>query len=524
MSSDASDSLAAAPAPLARSDDRAASPHAGTCAGVLSRLRAWRKRRRLSGDLWNTTGSLTVVVPLAPARVAALRTLLKAIDEQIRDGQSPLTQIAGLHVARWVVLPERVRGRGARTQPSVVMWTVYDGSRAEHLRDLATHARPLLDQIYAGCAGYPDGAAPGAVEKFLAANQERGRVASYVGTPGVSVATIALQRRLVEYELVPFARRRRMELLPNHHLFLAMQDFLRGRHAERIADPELAAFAARRPAVRRLPNLYLDLFWNLLRSRNTLLAVTGLGTAITALSLWWGVDTGFLGGLALVAVTLFGLAGVGLTVFGFSLRQAEKREAGNYIRASDRELRDQHRELERRDNEKSGLNRVTIVTDLKPGLARQITLRFVLWLVAFRAGRNFEGVLEGIETIHFAQWRIVDHGRRLLFMSNYDGQAVAYFREFAENSAPGVNAIWGNTEGMPNTTAVIGEGSRNLEEFENAARVHQIFTDAWYCGYSDRDLTTDAINDNWRIHRTLHEHPTPSQVDEWMSLLERYPV
>jgi hypothetical protein len=77
---------------------------------------------------------------------------------------------------------------------------------------------------------------------------------------------------------------------------------------------------------------------------------------------------------------------------------------------------------------------------------------------------------------------------------------------------------------MPNTTAVIGEGSRNLEEFENAARVHQTPTDAWYCGYAGRRLTTATINDNWRIHRLLHEHPTPSQVDEWMALLERYGV
>ncbi|MDX2170781.1 MAG: hypothetical protein SF182_27165 [Deltaproteobacteria bacterium] len=525
MSRAASDSIAA-PAPVRRVGDDPAAPASAAPAQRMARTRRWAWRR-LRGDLWDDVGSLTVIVPLPhdAERVRQLTTTLEAVDADIRAQRSPLREVRGLHVARWVVLPERVRGRGALTQPSLVMWVVHDGDRAAHLRELTHKARSVLDQVYAHCDGYPGAGAPGAaVARFLTDHEAHGRVASYVGTPGVSVDSIRLQRRLVEEELVPLARELRMQQLPNHHVFLAMQDFVTGRSARPFKDPALREFASRRPGTRKLPWLYLDLIWNLLRSRNTLRAVVVLGTALTAFANWWHLDTGFAGGLAFVAVGAAGLAALALTVFGFGLRNAEKREAMRYIRASDRELRDHDDRLARRDNEGPGMNRVTIVTDLKPGLTRQITLRFVLWLVAFRAGRNFEGSLEGIETIHFAQWRIVDGGRRLLFMSNYDGQALDYFREFAENSAPGVNAIWGNTEGMPNTTAVIGEGSRNLEEFQNAARVHQIPTDAWYCGYADRRFLTVAINDNWRIHRLLHEHPTPSQVDEWMTLLERYGV
>jgi hypothetical protein len=540
MSNEASDSIAAAPGAFNRVGDAVEpDPVPEAQSKRAPRRRRWWRRRKT--DLWDDVGSLTVIVPVSrqPERLATLRATLAKVDEAIRNGprppqtpqskdpktRSPLCEMKHLHVARWVVLPERVRGRGARMQPSLLMWTVFDGTRAAHLRELVGGARDMLDEIYADCDDYPGprGSAR-AVERFLARHESSGRVAPYVGTPGVSVETVHKQQRLVEKELVPFVRNLRKQGLPNHHVFLATQDFIHCRTAQQIEDPELRTFAQRRPGTRTPPNLYLDLFWNLLRSRNTLLAVIVFGAAVFGLGEWWHIGTGLAGALAFVGIAALGLAAALLTVFGFGLRNAEKREAERYIEASDRELRDHDNSVGRKDNEGAGMNRVTIITDLKPGLVRQITLRFVVWLVAFRAGRNFEGVLQGIETIHFAQWRIVDRGRRLLFISNYDGQADAYFREFAENSAPGVNAIWGNTEGMPNTTALIGEGSRNLEEFENAARVHQIPTDAWYCGYEDRRFLTAAINDNWRIHRLLHQHPTPDQVDEWMTLLARYGV
>jgi len=476
-------------------------------------------------ELWEEVGSLTVIVPLPndPERVRQLQETLARIDHDIRHLRSALASVPRLHVARWVVLPERVRGCGARTQPSLVMWTVHDGPRDAHLQDLVREAPGILDAIYAPCGvGYPAGGTPAEVVRFLAAHAAHGRVASFVGTAGISVDTVLLQTQLVR-ELVTHIRalREKQPGLSNEHIFLNACEFIRTG----IADPTLRAFAARRPRTPRLRNLYVDLIGTVLRSRITLSVLAVVVATAIGLGMWWRIPGEPGAVLAFGSLYLAGLIGLAVLLiigFGFALRFAEKREARQWIPASNRELDEHHAMLRERDNEGAGMNRVTIVTDLKPGLVRQVTLRFVLWLIAFRAGRNFAGTLEGVETIHFAQWRIVDGGRRLLFMSNYDGQALDYFREFGENLAPGVNAIWGNTEGMPPTTAVVGNGSRNLEDFENAARVHQIPTDAWYCGYPNRRYTTAAINDNWRIHRLLHASPTPPRVEEWMALLARY--
>jgi hypothetical protein len=148
-------------------------------------------------------------------------------------------------------------------------------------------------------------------------------------------------------------------------------------------------------------------------------------------------------------------------------------------------------------------------------------MRLVLWYVAFQTARNFDGKLQGVETIHFAEWRLVDGGKRLLFMSNFDGAALDYLADFSENATPGVNLIWSNTEGFPPTIALVGAGARDLEEFQNAARVHQIVTDVWYCGYGNRRrYSTRRINENRRVHRMLGTDPTPAEADAWVSMLE----
>ena len=52
------------------------------------------------------------------------------------------------------------------------------------------------------------------------------------------------------------------------------------------------------------------------------------------------------------------------------------------------------------------------------------------------------GSLIGVSTIHFVRWMIIDDGRRLLMISDYDGSWESYIDEFAEMILSGLDAIW----------------------------------------------------------------------------------
>jgi hypothetical protein len=468
---------------------------------------------------WQQPRGFTIVVPVRPAQVEALREVLSEVDAEARKGKTdptnPLSKLPGLHFLRWVLLPDRVRERGIPVPPSLVLWTVFDESRDQHLLDLATHARDMLDRIYVHCEGYPaDGAAgrpsPTGIAKFLKDHEDHGQAAPYVGTPGVTVAMVENEERLTTM-LADFVRetKRNDPSMPNTHVFLAAQRFVESdEFAEK--DPTFAAFARAAPAAPPRP-ISLFLLFGL-----GLAAVVGIGILI-----WWRLPpialARYVRSLAALLACAITIGGVWAAVV---LRWLEPRDALRWVPESARFFAEHNARIRERDNELAGMNRMTIVTDVKPGLVRRVTMRAVLWLVALRASRNFEGRLQGVETIHFAQWRLVDGGRRLLFMSNYDGSALGYLADFSENATPGVNAIWSSTNGFPPTTAIVGEGARDLEEFQNAARVHQIVTDVWYCGYTDRRFSTRRINDNWRVHRMLRGFPTPPEVDAWVAILE----
>ncbi len=465
---------------------------------------------------WHQARGLTVIVPILPDRVEALRDTLLQVDLEVRvgkgDRRNPLAALDGLHFLRWVILPERVRERGIRVTPSLVLWTVFDEGRDEHLTKLVQHARALLDRVYARhCGRWPAKDAPATeIVNFLLAHETDGQVAPYVGTPGVTVPMIEKQDELAK-KLSTFVREAKRDdpTTPNTHVFVAAQRFVDGDEFARD-NPELAEFARRAPAAPPQPRSLQG------AAIRALLGIVGVGVLIglTLGATYQALYVGAIMGLVAVAA---GIAAAWAVVL---LLWLEPRDAERWIPESSRFFDEWDGTLRARDNEAPGINRMTIVTDVKAGFVRWATMRAVLWLIRFRASRSFEGRLQGVETIHFANWRLIDSGRRLLFMSNFDGSASRYLADFSVNATPGVNAIWSNTEGFPPTTALVGEGARDVEAFQNAARVHQIVTDAWYCGYSDRRMSTRQINDNWRVHRMLRGFPTPAEVDAWVAILE----
>lgn len=146
-------------------------------------------------------------------------------------------------------------------------------------------------------------------------------------------------------------------------------------------------------------------------------------------------------------------------------------------------------------------NHFVTVMPIRSGLLRLVTLEAVLWWIGRleKYLHNPRGLLN-TQSIHFARWTILP-GRRLMFVSNYDGGFGGYLSMFATVGAFGVSAIWGNTEGFPRTFYLFGDGARDEQRFKCRARASQYETLLWYRRYPA--LSVAAIERNAQIREDL---------------------
>ena len=96
----------------------------------------------------------------------------------------------------------------------------------------------------------------------------------------------------------------------------------------------------------------------------------------------------------------------------------------------------------------SSQNQLTLVTVIRPAQAERV--RAVMSAIDSYARRlSPPGSLIGISTIHFVRWLVIDDGRRLMMVSDYDGSWENYIDEFAEMIVSGLDAIWETAIGYP---------------------------------------------------------------------------
>jgi hypothetical protein len=123
-------------------------------------------------------------------------------------------------------------------------------------------------------------------------------------------------------------------------------------------------------------------------------------------------------------------------------------------------------------------NQLTLVTVVDPASIGRV--RAVLAAIDSYARRlSPPGSLIGISTIHFVRWMLIDRGRRLLFISDYDGSWESYIDEFAEMILSGLDAIWETSYGMP------PDGARDFPAFKRFLRSHQVPSDIFFAAYPD---------------------------------------
>ena len=118
------------------------------------------------------------------------------------------------------------------------------------------------------------------------------------------------------------------------------------------------------------------------------------------------------------------------------------------------------------------------------------------------------GRLLSIPSIHFAQWSLVDD-HRLLFVTNYDGQADSYLDDFFTALARGVAFIWIDTEEFPGTI-----DPRHLKIW---VRQGQTLAGVRYRAPIYDGLTVGAINSNAEIRMRLLSGWRESSARRWLS-------
>jgi hypothetical protein len=132
-------------------------------------------------------------------------------------------------------------------------------------------------------------------------------------------------------------------------------------------------------------------------------------------------------------------------------------------------------------------NQLTLVTVVKPGEVKRV--RAVMAAIDSYSRRLAPaGSLMGISTIHFVKWLVIDNGRRLLMVSDYDGSWENYIDEFAEMILSGLDAIWETSYGYP------PDGARDLPAFKRFLRNHQVPSEVFFSAYPD-ETVLNILND-----------------------------
>ncbi|MEZ5652469.1 MAG: hypothetical protein R3E87_18170 [Burkholderiaceae bacterium] len=152
-------------------------------------------------------------------------------------------------------------------------------------------------------------------------------------------------------------------------------------------------------------------------------------------------------------------------------------------------------------------NHFASVTTIKQGQQGVIELVFRLIRLGHLTIYN-RGHLADIRSIHFARW-IMLPDRRLLFLTNYDGDFSSYLGEFQK--VPGVNQVWGATEGFPRSFLLSIEGARREKLFKDFARASQVETLIWYCAYPE--LSVQEIERATRLRYALAHDSTRIEAD-----------
>lgn len=425
--------------------------------------------------------ALTIRIPVIPSREAGLRKTLARLDQDPADNSIlPFSMFNRLHFARFLLLegPDSPETYGT----TLIFMANVDGPVSAFLETLVQTAADGLDQIFGACKGYPARSKRTRATRLTCLRKyQLPSQAFYINTVGRTADQIRQEDELHD-ALQGFLS----DLDPSG---FRSAYTLRDTVIEYVAsNPELAWAQSPRTQPTRLWRALEDIRFA---------ALATLGVLIIA----WGWPV--------------------LLVWVLALRIREDRDEEYTHRPALSRLN-----RLRTSEDIAAHNPFAAVGYVKPGWFRRTTARALLATaqVALRhvfnrgdlAGIPLLG-LDGVDTIHFARWTMIDNDRRLLFTSNYDGSLESYMVDFIDKVAWGLNLIFSNGVGYPRTRWLVHGGARKEQRFKDYLGNHQIENQVWYTPYPH--LTAVNIANNAAIRDGLRGNMNERQAADWLHRL-----
>jgi len=414
---------------------------------------------------------LTFITRVDPAKLASLEGLLQEIQDSNPTGHHPalpLDDLKRLHFGSMVIFKDP----DGNYDPTLVFENNFDGELDDYLEDLLERAAAGLHQIYSHCLDYR---ATGSQDReeilaFLHAHIVRPN-AYHIGNVGRSVARIKQEEEMmdgIEAFLDGFAREGLEDVSPSS-VRNSIQQFVESK-------PE---WAWARQAQKRM-------------------------TFAERLIPWAKVI-----GVGLLVLILLPLLLPFLIIYVIALRGREITDRSEIPSPEQGHLQ----QLARREDH-IVQNHMASLCYVKPGQFRRATLRGVLWLANLVARVSYKGKLSGLDSLHFAHWVLIDNGRRLLFLTNYDGSWENYLDDFIDKAALGLTGIWSNTMDFPRTSFLVFGGARDAARFKAIARRTQAYTNVWFSAYPK--LTVQGVDNNSTIREDLFRSLCETATMNWL--------
>lgn len=435
--------------------------------------------------------TLTVIAPIKPEQMEALRELLESIQQDVgHNNLIPFTQFRQVHFARFVILEAVVDPVGGTTiSPSLAFSNCIDAPLKDYVRSLAEIAGSGLDQIFSHCQGYPPPEQCTTSSRIAYLQQHRfGTQTFYVNTVNRTVQQIRQEADL----------RDKIEQFLNHY-----------QHQQETVSLDASTI---RQVIQDFVKQEPSLSWAL--------------TPATPPSLGWQIREKLHFILGLLLILLLGLVLLPISPLFLAILRWKEETAPHPRQDPNFRLSQFHRIHLAQDENFFSQNQFSVVGFVKPGWFRYITLRVTLWLANFGTRHIFNNGdlgtvpllnIYGVDTIHFARWVLIDQGRRLIFMSNYDGELEDYMNDFINKVAWGLNLIFGHGVEYPKTTWLVKGGAKDEQIYKAVLRKYQIRSQVWYAAYPE--LSAINISNNAQIRAGLFQPLDSAQEQAWLSQL-----
>ncbi len=426
---------------------------------------------------WRSPYSFTALVPVSADSIEATT---QRIAEEVPGIAKDVVDMEGLHSFRVLLVPNpEDDARGAQ----LLLNAVHDGRVADFLRNLEAVVGPALARLYEPLSG---SSKEGQSIRTLLADHRVREAAVHIGLVGRTVDEIRAegQLRRVLQELVDEGRAAGWtHATPEETIRLALR--------ERV-------LALDNPSLPAGPRPRLSLGAKLSKVVSMLGALANPTSGLLAPDVWkWtGRRSSVAKWLLRILLIAWGLYTLIPTLLWLlAVRSLELTEPDEPTPQPDPQAL---RELMENEDQRL-MNQLTLCLPVRGSWVRRFILSRVL------AGANQgskhlwnQGLLAGIETIHFARFLQTNRGSRMMFLSDYDGSWDRYLTDFLTRGNRAVVPIWANCRGCPKTRWLFGLTDGFAPRFLALTRSYQAPAPLWYSAVPDLSVSNMLNNAHLR--------------------------